>query len=96
MAPRNDKRDDRKSDRRKTREQKTIMGKQRNCPFCEEKSFYVDYHDVKRMSKFTSEQGRIMTRRTSGVCALHQRQLVKSIKLARHLAMLPFVSDMTR
>ncbi len=95
MSPKNDKKE-RKNDRRKAREQKSVMGKQRNCAFCEEKAYYVDYRDVKRLGKFTSEQGRIMTRRTSGVCAVHQRQLVRAIKLARHLALLPFVSDMTR
>ncbi|NUM80859.1 30S ribosomal protein S18 [bacterium] len=72
------------------------MGKQKNCPFCEEKALYVDYRDTKRLQKFTSEQGRILTRRTSGVCALHQRQLISAVKYARHLAMLPFVSDMTK
>ncbi len=85
-----------KNDKRKHKEPRNTMGKQRTCAFCDEKAFYIDYRDVKRLCKFTSEQGRIMTRRTSGVCAVHQRQLVQAIKHARHLALLPFVSDMTR
>lgn len=82
--------------RDRKRDQKTTMGKQRNCPFCEDKLAFVDYRDTKKLGKFVSEQGRVLTRRTSGVCARHQRQLVSAIKQARHLAFLPFVADMTR
>ncbi len=85
-----------KEKRKEQKEKKSMMMKHKNCPFCEDKSLYIDYKDTKRLQKFTSEQGRILTRRTSGVCTYHQRQLVNSIKFARHLAMLPFVSDMTR
>jgi small subunit ribosomal protein S18 len=85
-----------KEKRKEQKEKKNMMMKHKNCPFCEEKALYIDYRDTKRMQKFTSEQGRILTRRTSGVCSLHQRLLIHAIKYARHLAMLPFVSDMTR
>jgi small subunit ribosomal protein S18 len=85
-----------KEKRKEQKEKKNMMMKHKNCPFCEDKSLYIDYKDTKRLQKFTSEQGRILTRRTSGVCSRHQRQLVNAIKYARHLAMLPFVSDMTR
>jgi small subunit ribosomal protein S18 len=87
---------ERREKRKEQRNQKNAVMKHKNCPFCEDKTLFVDYRDTKRLSKFTSEQGRILTRRTSGVCALHQRQLVSAIKHARHLAMLTFVSDMTR
>lgn len=85
-----------KHDKKKGKEPRSTMGKHRTCAFCDEKIVFIDYRDVKRLCKFTSEQGRIMTRRTSGVCAIHQRQLVSAIKMARHLALMPFVSDMTR
>lgn len=78
------------------RENRSLMGKQKTCSFCEDKSLYVDYRDTKRLGKFVSEQGKILNRRTSGVCSLHQRQLVRAVKYARHLALMPFVADMTR
>jgi small subunit ribosomal protein S18 len=81
---------------RKRREPRSLMGKQKSCSFCDDKSLYVDYRDTKRLQKFVSEQGKMLNRRTSGVCSLHQRQLVKAVKYARHLAMIPFVADMTK
>ncbi|RKY79000.1 30S ribosomal protein S18 [candidate division KSB1 bacterium] len=66
------------------------------CRFCENGVKYVDYKDPKILLKFTSDVGKIIPRRTSGTCAKHQRQLVKAIKRARHLALIPFVSDGAR
>jgi small subunit ribosomal protein S18 len=68
--------------------------KKRICRFCENKIVYVDYKDAKKLTKFTTEVGKIIPRRTSGTCARHQRQLTTAIKRARHLALLPYVSDM--
>ena len=70
--------------------------KKRICRFCENKIEYVDYKDPKRLMKFTTEVGKIIPRRTSGTCAHHQRQLTKAIKRARHLALMPYVSDLAQ
>lgn len=70
--------------------------KKRICRFCENRILYVDYKDPKKLTKFTTDVGKIIPRRTSGNCARHQRQLVKAIKRARHLALIPFVSDYAR
>jgi len=70
--------------------------RKRICRFCENHILYVDYKDPKKLTKFTTDVGKIIPRRTSGTCARHQRQLVKAIKRARHLALLPFVSDVAR
>ncbi len=70
--------------------------KKRICRFCENNIAYVDYKDPKKLNKFTTDVGKIIPRRTSGTCANHQRQLVKAIKRARHLALIPFVSDVAR
>jgi len=70
--------------------------KRKVCRFCESGDIYIDYKDEKRLIKFTSEQGKIIPRRVTGTCAKHQRQLGLSIKRARHLALLPFVSDIIR
>ena len=68
----------------------------RICRFCENKESYIDYKEEKKLSRFTTEQGKIIPRRISGTCAKHQRMLVTAIKRARHLALLPFVADATK
>jgi small subunit ribosomal protein S18 len=73
-----------------------MMKKKKICRFCEEDVIFVDHKDEKRLFRFTTEQGKIIPRRTSGNCAKHQRQLVRAIKRARHLALIPFISEMTR
>jgi len=73
-----------------------MMKKRRICRFCEENALYVDYKDEKILQRFITEQGKIIPRRTSGTCANHQRILNTAIKRARHLALLPFVADVSR
>ncbi len=73
-----------------------MLKKKRICRFCEEGIEYIDFKDEKRLQRFTTEQGKIIPRRTSGTCAKHQRQLVSAIKLARELALIPYVSDLAK
>jgi small subunit ribosomal protein S18 len=73
-----------------------MLKKRRICRFCEEKELYVDYKDDKRLLRFTTEQGKIIPRRTSGTCTRHQRMLTTAIKRARHLAMIPYVADLAK
>ena len=70
--------------------------KRRTCRFCDSKEIYIDYKDEKRLTRFVSEQGKIIPKRITGTCAKHQRQLVTAVKRARHLALLPFVSETIR
>ncbi|MGA9117239.1 MAG: 30S ribosomal protein S18 [Bacteroidota bacterium] len=83
---------------RRTRREKEgqLARKKRVCRFCESKDVYIDYKDEKRLQRFVTEQGKIIPKRITGTCARHQRQLVQAIKRARHLALLPFVSDTIR
>ena len=62
------------------------------CMFCADKVEYIDYKDAKPR-KFISERGKILPRRMSGTCAKHQRELNTAIKRARHVALLPYVTD---
>ncbi|HHL73422.1 MAG TPA: 30S ribosomal protein S18 [Bacteroidetes bacterium] len=73
-----------------------MLKKRRICRFCEEGIPYIDYKDEKVLSRFTTEQGKIIPRRTSGNCARHQHMLTRAIKRARHLALIPFVADISR
>lgn len=63
------------------------------CSFCVEKVTSIDYKDVSKLRKYTTERAKIVPRRVTGTCARHQRQLTTAIKRARHLAMMPYVSD---
>ena len=63
------------------------------CQFCVEKVQHIDYKDVGRLRRFTSERGKILPRRITGTCAKHQRQLSTAIKRARTIALMPYVSE---
>ncbi|MBQ1963658.1 MAG: 30S ribosomal protein S18, partial [Clostridia bacterium] len=53
----------------------------------------IDYKDSAKLRKFISERGKILPRRISGTCAVHQRAVNTAIKRARNMALLPFVTD---
>ncbi len=71
-----------------------IRGKRKKvCIFCEDKIEHIDYKDLKRLSHCISDRAKINPRRISGNCAAHQRQVTVAIKRARHIALLPYISD---
>ena len=59
------------------------------CAFCQEKVEAIDYKDVNRLKKYITEGGKILPRRMTGTCAMHQRELSNAIKKARIVALLP-------
>lgn len=63
------------------------------CKFCTEKIDSINYKDVRLLSQFVAESGKIVPRRLTGVCTRHQRTLAESIKQARNIALLPFASS---
>nr|MBQ4318062.1 30S ribosomal protein S18 [Clostridia bacterium] len=67
--------------------------KKKVCAFCADKIDYIDYKDTNRLRKFISERAKILPRRITGTCAKHQRQLTVAVKRARHVALLPYISD---
>ena len=72
---------------------KFFYRRKRVCKFCVEKLEYIDYKDVKMLQQFIPERGKILPRRISGTCALHQRKLQTAIKRARAIALLPYATD---
>jgi small subunit ribosomal protein S18 len=64
--------------------------RRRYCSFCKEKVDEVDYKDVTALRRFVTERGKIKTRRVSGACRRHQRQVAVAIKRAREIALLPY------
>lgn len=63
------------------------------CALCRDKVDIIDFKDIKFLNAFVPERGKIMPRRISGNCAIHQRMLAEAIKRARTIAFLPFVTD---
>jgi len=64
----------------------------RYCGFCVDK-VAINYKDTETLGRYINEYGRIKPRRQTGTCARHQRSLAIAIKRARHIALLPFVSE---
>ena len=62
------------------------------CVFCG-KDNVIDYKDVNKLKRYISERGKILPRRITGNCAKHHRALTVAIKRARHVALMPYVTD---
>ena len=75
---------------------KVFFRRRKVCKFCAEHLDYIDYKDTRQVQQFILERAKILPRRISGTCARHQRMVQQAIKRARHLALLPFVSDTIR
>lgn len=67
----------------------------KNCAFCKRK-LDIDYKNIELLSKYISLKGKILSRRISGNCAKHQRQLARQIKIARILSLLSYTSRQSR
>lgn len=86
----------RNNDRDRDRGSKRIVkdnrprGKKKVCIFCKDHVTWVDYKDVNLLKRFMSDRGKIRSRRVTGNCAQHQRDVQIGIKTARELALLPY------
>ena len=65
--------------------------RKKTCPFSLPNSPRIDYKDVKLLSKYVTERGKIVPSRISAISAIKQRELSKAIKRARFLALMPYV-----
>lgn len=63
----------------------------KTCPVCESGVRVLDFKDERSLSRYTTERGKILPARLSGMCARHQRQLATAVKRARYLALMPYV-----
>lgn len=67
--------------------------RRKTCPFSGQNAMKIDYKDVRTLSRFVSERGKIMPSRISAVSVKKQRDLSVAIKRARFLALMPYVND---
>ena len=61
--------------------------------FCANPNEKIDYKDVAKLRKFISERGKILPRRITGTCSMHQRDITTAVKRARHMSLLPYIDD---
>ena len=66
--------------------------RKRVCKFCADKAAVVDYKDAQALKQFITDRGKVVPRRISGNCALHQRKVNVAISRARNIALLPFTT----
>lgn len=82
-----------RNDRSERSERPRGRKRRKVCTFCVDKVQHIDYKDTMKLKRFVSERAKILPRRTTGTCAMHQRQLTSAIKRARQIALLPYVTD---
>ena len=83
---------DRDDRRRKRGGPLQAQARRKNCFFCREKVEEVDYKNYNQLRRYVSEKGKIRSRRITGACRRHQRQVAVAVKRAREMALLPYVS----
>ena len=66
------------------------------CRFKKSGIKYIDYKDADFLTRFLNEQGKILTRRITGTSLKFQRKLAQAVKRARHVAVLPYVTDLMK
>src|SRR5215510_8266447 len=84
---------DKKSGDKGQGQRRTLFRRRKVCKFCADKIDDINYKDVKLIGPFVPERGKILPRRISGTCAMHQRKLQTAIKRARQIALIPYVTD---
>ena len=74
-------------------QRRPMFRRRKVCKFCSDKIDDINYKDTRLLLTFVPERAKILPRRISGVCAMHQRKLRTAIMRARQLAMLPYTSE---
>ena len=69
------------------------MRRKKVCQFCADKTETIDYKDIEKLKKYVTERGKILPKRITGTCAVHQREVTRAIKRARIVALLPYTAD---
>src|SRR3989475_7489899 len=84
---------DKKTGDKQQGQRRTLFRRRKVCKFCADKIDDINYKDVKLLGAFVPERGKILPRRISGTCAMHQRKLQTAIKRARQIALVPYVTE---
>lgn len=80
-----------KTDTKSTKSRdKFLPARKRFCRFCVDKTKTINYKEIKTLESFIKERGKIVSVRSSGNCAKHQRRITEAIKMARFISLLPY------
>jgi small subunit ribosomal protein S18 len=74
-------------------QRRPMFRRRKVCKFCSDKIDDINYKDVKLLMPFVPERAKVLPRRISGTCALHQRKLRTAIMRARQLALIPYTTE---
>jgi len=74
-------------------QRRSLFRRRKVCKFCADKIDDINYKDVKLLQPFVPERAKVLPRRISGTCAMHQRKLRTAIMRARVLALLPYTAE---
>jgi small subunit ribosomal protein S18 len=80
-------------ERQQRRQRTAPPPRRRSCYFCKEKVEEVDYKNYNQLRRYISEKGKIRSRRITGTCRRHQKQVAVAVKRAREMALLPYVAN---
>jgi small subunit ribosomal protein S18 len=72
------------------------VNKKKYCRFKKNGIRYIDYKDANFLMKFVNEQGKLLPRRLTGTSLKYQRKIGQAVKRARHIGLLPYVSDLLK
>lgn len=79
--------------KRRTKKKSKKFGRKKKCRFCANPRLTISYKDERMLQRYVSDRGKIVARRVTGNCARHQRMVANSIKVARFLALVPYVRE---
>src|SRR5215204_643791 len=74
-------------------QRRPMFRRRKVCKFCADKIDDINYKDTKLLMPFVPERAKILPRRISGTCAMHQRKLRTALMRARQLALIPYTSE---
>ena len=69
------------------------MGRRKVCQFCVDHIEHIDYKDVAKIRRYIAENGKIISRRQTGTCAKHQREITTAIKRARYMGLIYYKGE---
>ena len=68
-------------------------GRKKKCRFCANPQLEISYKSERMLQRYVSDRGKIVARRVTGNCAKHQRMVANAVKVARFLALVPYVRE---
>ena len=84
---------DKKAGDKQQGQRRPMFRRRKVCKFCADKIDDINYKDTKLLMPFVPERAKILPRRISGTCAMHQRKLRTAIMRARQLALIPYTAE---